>query len=89
MEVLTVFTKEEREREAHEQRLMFALDQRSLLLDAEERGIEKGEMAGQVRLLQEMLNLPQTPTKDLAAMPPQDLAALLSQLRKQLRPNGS
>jgi hypothetical protein len=53
-----------------------------------EKGLAKGEVVGQIRLCQEMLKQPVTATKELSALPEQDLDNLLAQLRKRLLPNG-
>jgi predicted transposase/invertase (TIGR01784 family) len=84
MEVLTVFTKDERERAIYEARAEAERYQASLLHDAEERGI----MVGQIHVYQKLLKQPQTPLADLNSLPRQDLLALLEQLSKQAFPNG-
>jgi predicted transposase/invertase (TIGR01784 family) len=84
LEVLTVFTQDERERELYELRLMAQRDQSSLLQDAK----EEGALMGQVRMCQEWLKQPQTSLTELAAMPREALAALLAELRTQLARNG-
>jgi hypothetical protein len=55
---------------------------------AEQKGIEKGELLGQIRLCQELLKQPPTPQAELLALTPETLSALLGQLRQQLLPNG-
>ena len=97
MEVLTVFTQDERERAAYEARLRAQRDYASSLREAEERGEgrgekrgrEQGELVGQIRLCQQVLKQPLTPEEELYARPEQELAALLEQLRQQLHANGS
>jgi predicted transposase/invertase (TIGR01784 family) len=159
MEVLTVFTQDQRERFAYEERLMAQRDQKSLQYEVElargelrqaieareaaekaaveageqareaaeqareaaeqareaaeqaretaekaretaekareaaeireMKGIEKGTLIGQVRAFQEVLKQQQTPEAALAALPEQDLAALVAQLRRQLTTNGN
>ena len=105
LEVLTVFTQDEREREIYELRLKYQRDQSSLLQDAEERGIEKGVEKGiekgiekglakgalvsKIQGFQEMLKQPPTPQAELSALSQEDLAGLLAQLREQLTANGS
>jgi len=88
-----MFTKDENEREIYELRLKYQRDQSSLLHDAEERaeerGVKKGALVGQVRLCQELLKQFPTPQSELSALPEETLVALLAQLRKQLLPNGS
>jgi hypothetical protein len=54
-----------------------------------EKGLTKGTLVGKVNLCQELLKQPLTPEKELSALPEQDLAALLAQLRQQLPTNGS
>jgi predicted transposase/invertase (TIGR01784 family) len=85
MEVLTVFTQDERERAAYEASLRFQRDQISLIQDAQ----EKGALFGRVQAYQEMLKQPPTPETELAALPREELAALVEQLRKQLFANGA
>jgi hypothetical protein len=53
-----------------------------------EEGIAKGELLGQIRLCQELLKQPPTPQAELLALTPENLSALLAQLRQQLLPNG-
>jgi predicted transposase/invertase (TIGR01784 family) len=89
LEVLTVFTQDEREREAYEQQLKAHLDYITGMRDAEDRGIEKGAAIGEIRLCQRLLKLPQTPKEQLAAMSAEDLAALLERLSAQLPSNGA
>jgi hypothetical protein len=94
--VLTVFTQDEREREYYELRLKYQRDQTSLVLDAKDQGraeglaegIEKGTVIGEIRGFQRLLQQPQTPKEELAALSLKDLANLLAQLNKQLLPNG-
>jgi predicted transposase/invertase (TIGR01784 family) len=101
MEVLTVFSQDERERELYEQRVKFQRDQSSLLQEvrdaheAEEqarkdadRGRKEGLM-GQIHLCQELLKQPRTPESELLALSQEDLTTLVAQLRKQLLPNGA
>jgi predicted transposase/invertase (TIGR01784 family) len=97
MEVLTVFTQDERERAAYEASLKFQRDQLSLLQLVEEakeakeraaQATERGTLMGQIRLFQELLKQPQTPNAELAELPLEDLAAMLAGLRKQFLPNG-
>jgi predicted transposase/invertase (TIGR01784 family) len=92
LEVLAMFTKDENEREIYELRLKYQRDHDSLLQDAvdraEERGMEKGALMGQVRLCQELLKQSPTPQPELSALPEEKLAALLAELRKQLMSNG-
>jgi hypothetical protein len=95
MEVLTVWTQDERE--AYELRLKAQRDEATLLHEAREdgieegikKGIEQGILIGQIRAYQEILKQPPTPEVELAKLPQQDLVALLAQLRKQLLPNGA
>jgi hypothetical protein len=92
IEVLTVFTQDEREREAYEQRLKFQRDMSSSLRYHREQGIEVGRkegLMGQIRLCQELLKQPTTPESELTSRSQEDLTALLAQLRKQLLPNGA
>jgi predicted transposase/invertase (TIGR01784 family) len=97
LEVLTVFTQDEREREIYELRLMAQRDQSSLLQDAKDRGLEeglekgleKGALMGQVRLCQELLKVSPTSQAELSALSQEALAALVEQLRNQLLPNGN
>jgi predicted transposase/invertase (TIGR01784 family) len=100
LEVSTVFSQDERDREAYELRLKYELDQLSLhqfLRETEERAgkaeeragkAEKQGLIGQVHLCQELLKQPRTAEAELDALPREDLAALLAQLREQLLPNG-
>jgi predicted transposase/invertase (TIGR01784 family) len=91
MEVLTVFTQDEKERAAYEAHLTFQRDQSSLLREAKEaegRGMQKGALIGQVRLCQRMLKQPQASETDLAALSPEALTELLGQLLKQVLPKG-
>jgi hypothetical protein len=55
---------------------------------AERQGIEKGTLVGKVQMCQELLKQPPTPQAELAALPQEQLEALLVQLRQQLLPNG-
>jgi len=93
MEVLTVFTQDERERAAYEARPRAQGDYASGLREAQERGEERGRtqgaLVGQIRLCQQVLKQPLTPEEELYARPEQELAALLEQLRQQLLANGS
>jgi predicted transposase/invertase (TIGR01784 family) len=104
LEVLAMFTKDEQEREIYELRLKYQRDQSSLLYDAEERGIKKGEergeergikkgevkgLMGQIHLCQRLLKQPLTASEELTALPMEQLTALLDQLQNQLLPNGS
>ena len=99
LEVLTMFTKDENEREIYELRLKYQRDHDSLLHDtaerAEERGVKKGELKGelkgllgQIHLCQKLLKQPPTPREELSALPVENLTTLLEQLQKQLLPNG-
>lgn len=90
MEVLTVWTQEEREREAYEQRLKFQRDQSSLMREVREAHIakERGVAIGQIHAYQEVLKQPQTPEAELVALSQENLAALIARLRKQVFPNG-
>jgi hypothetical protein len=54
-----------------------------------EKGIETGELLGQIRLCQELLKQEPTPQAELRAMSPDELAALLARLREQLLPSGN
>ncbi len=86
-----MFTKDENEREIYELRLKFQRDYNSVVQDAkdaEERGVKKGALLGQVRLCQKLLKQPPTPQEALSALPIENLTALLDQLQKQLLPNG-
>src|SRR5262249_48296522 len=49
-----------------------------------EKGREEGALMGQVQLCQELLKQPPTPQAELLALSQEELAALLTQLRKQL-----
>ncbi len=93
VEVLKVFTQDEREREVYEQRLKFQRDLSSSLRDQREQGIEvgrkEGTLTGQIRLCQELLKQPLTSEAELISRSREDLAALLAQLRKQLLSNGA
>jgi predicted transposase/invertase (TIGR01784 family) len=89
MEVLMKFSQDEIERWAYEDRLKALRDQSSLLREVHEareaaqRGEQRGRLLGQIQLCQELLNQPQTPEAELAALSLEDLTALLAQLRKQ------
>ena len=93
LEVLTVFTQDEREREAYEQRLKFQRDMSSSLRDQREQGIavgrKEGTLLGQIQLCQELLKQPPMSESELTSRSQEDLSALLTQLRKQLLPNGA
>jgi predicted transposase/invertase (TIGR01784 family) len=96
MEVLTVFTQDERERLAYELRVKAQRDHSSLLQEiqdaevrGEERGIEKGVLLGQIRVYQELLKQAQTPEAELTALSREALLALHAQLREQLLRNGA
>jgi predicted transposase/invertase (TIGR01784 family) len=100
LEVLTVFTQDEREREAYEASLKFQRDQSSLLAEAaeaEERGTKKGmekgreqgALIGEIRLSQQLLKMPQSAEAELAQMSMEDLMALRAQLLKQLMPESA
>jgi hypothetical protein len=91
LEVLMMFTKDENEREIYELRLKYQRDHNSLVQDAkdaEERGVKKGALMGQIHLCQELLKQPTTQQEELSALPIENLTALLDQLQKQLLPNG-
>jgi predicted transposase/invertase (TIGR01784 family) len=85
LEVLTMFSQDEVEREKYELRLMYQRDQASLVQNAR----ETGELIGQVRLCQELLKQPPTPQAELSSLSVERLTVLLAHLRKQLLPNGS
>ena len=87
MEVLTVFTQDERERAAYEQRVKFQRDQSSLLQEATE-AMGRGELIGEIRAYQAVLKQPRTPDTKLQAMSMEDLTALLAQMRPQLLSSG-
>ncbi len=88
LEILSMFTKDENEREIYELRLKYQRDHDSLLHDAVDRGVEKGELMGQVRLCQKLLKQPPTAREELSVLPIENLTALLDQLQQQLLPNG-
>jgi hypothetical protein len=48
-------------------------------------GIERGEYSGQIRLLQRLLGLPESPSNELAELELEKLASLTNQLQLQLR----
>jgi predicted transposase/invertase (TIGR01784 family) len=89
LEVLTMFTQDETEREMYELRLKYQRDQSSLLQDAEAQAGRKGSLVGRVHLCQDLLKQQPTPEEELWALPVENLIALLDLLRKQLTPNGS
>jgi hypothetical protein len=86
MEVLTVLTQDEKDWWAYESRMKALRDESSLLREVREAK-DRGIRIGQVHFCQELLKLPQTPEPELMAMPPEDLADLLAQLRKQALPD--
>ena len=53
------------------------------------KGLVKGTLVGKIQAFQEMLKKPLTPEKELRALPEQELAGLLAQLRNQLLSNGA
>lgn len=100
LEVLTVFTQDEREREAYEASLKFQRDQNSLLAEAAEaeergtkkgmeKGLEQGALIGEIRLSQQLLKMPQSAEAELTQMSIEDLMALRAQLLKQLLPEST
>jgi hypothetical protein len=53
----------------------------------EQKGIEKGEVIGQIRHSQKMLKIAQTPISELAARPREELTTLLAELEARFLPN--
>lgn len=91
MEVLTVLTQDEIERERYESRIKFERDQRSLQRESTEQGIEQGREQGRkevlvdhIRFCQRLLKQQQTPGDELLALALADLETKARALEKQL-----
>ena len=92
------------EREMYEARLKFERDQNWRIKAARdegraegieegvakgiEQGIERGEVSGRIRVLQNLLGLPESPLSELAELDVAELSRQATQLQAQLRARG-
>ena len=87
--VLEMIAKSPQEREMYEARLKFERDQvwriRAAKDEGRAEGIERGEYSGQIRLLQRLLGIPESPLSELADRDVAQLSSLATQLQAQLR----
>lgn len=87
LEVLTVMTQNDIEREIYEGRIKARRDRSSELRGARqegvEEGLEKGQLIGIIQTYEKMLRLPRTSKEELYALPIAELEALAQQLEKQ------
>lgn len=89
MEVLTVMTQSDLERERYEARRKLQHDQITLLLAAEQRGRAEGRAEGDVariHLCQRLLKRRLTPSEELLAMPAEQRQRLADELEKEVAP---
>lgn len=102
--VLNMISRTPEERQLYEARIKFLHDQEAQMIAARmegiekgiekgmERGIEKGreegEQIGQLKVYQQLLGLPQTPSTELHRLLPGELANLIADLQQQLRDRG-
>jgi predicted transposase/invertase (TIGR01784 family) len=103
-EELKMLTQDELERERYESRLKAQLDYQTGLSAARLDGIEEGHRVGReegreeghkigtIHVYQRLLNRPETPTRELAALPLHELTRLEEELQQQVTnrptPNG-
>jgi predicted transposase/invertase (TIGR01784 family) len=88
MEVLTMLTQSEIEREKYQARLKFQRDQSSFLKDAREegleKGLEKGQVLGRIQAYQRMLKATVTPQVELLVLSLEELRAKAEAMERQL-----
>ena len=54
-----------------------------------QQGMEKGQIVGQIQLIQRLLKIPQTPDESLAQRPIEELKTLLADLEAKLSKNAN
>jgi predicted transposase/invertase (TIGR01784 family) len=81
LEELKMLTQTEQERERYEARRKAQLDYNTGLKVAR----MEGEIIGKIHLCEQLLNRPETPTEQLAALPMEDLTRLANDLHEQLQ----
>jgi predicted transposase/invertase (TIGR01784 family) len=94
MEVLTMMTQNEIERERYQARLKAERDRRAILIEAEEiraeaeavraEGLIKGEIIGRIHAYQNLLKLPRTLSQELSRQTADDLQKIVSALEQKL-----
>lgn len=89
MEVLTMLSQNDVERERYRARLKWERDQTAFLDEAIEKGIakgrEEGAWIGRIQMLQELLKVPVTPKQDLAALSLEELQTRAQALQEQMK----
>ena len=83
--VLEMIAKSPEERRYYEARLKMQRDEQARLEAAEARGKARGEAIGRVRLLQQLAGLPESSVDTLRQQTLEELAAMESDLQRQLR----
>jgi predicted transposase/invertase (TIGR01784 family) len=83
LEELKMLTQSELERQIYEDRRKAQLDHASWV-DWSNRQREEGEKVGAIHLCEQLLNLPETPTEELAALSLGELTRLADELREQV-----
>ena len=83
--VLEMIARTPRQRQLYEARLKMQRDEQSRIEAAEERGEARGRLVGRVQLLQQLLGQPESREAELTSQPIDQLAALESDLQRQLR----
>jgi predicted transposase/invertase (TIGR01784 family) len=90
MEALEMIAQIDLNKEIYEGRLKAVRDERSRLEDALSSGMsigqERGELIGQIKILQRMLGQPATSRADLGAMPLAALESLAARLEREVMP---
>jgi hypothetical protein len=95
-EELKMLTQDELERERYESRFKAQLDDQTRLKVARmegreeghqvglEEGLTQGEKIGTIHVYQRLLNRPETPSEELAALPLNDLTRLAEELQEEV-----
>lgn len=85
LEELKMLTQTDLERERYESRRKAQMDERNRLRGARLEGREEGRIEGEIRLCQRLLNQPETPTEELAALSIEELTRLAADLEDRVR----
>lgn len=81
--VLESIAQTPREKELYEARLKLRRDERARLKAAEDQGLAKGEVTGQIKFLRRLLGIPAVHSSELAATPIEKLNQMLNELKRQ------
>ena len=87
--VLKMISQSPEDRQFYEARLKFLHDEQARLIAARAEGhaegVERGQLAGKIQVLQELLGDPVTSVSDLLASPPETLSQQFATLQERLR----